>query len=112
MIRRGGGASVVYGLSPNLPEPRGPGGLIESSPRPADPVDAVQLEVIALQDELLARLEYERARDRADAERRIRSGHYGVCEECGDRIPKRRLMAVPFSRYCRPCQERKERQGR
>ena len=34
---------------------------------------------------------------------------YGVCEECGDSIPVKRLLAWPTARYCVPCKEKIER---
>ena len=36
---------------------------------------------------------------------RLRSGDYGTCEGCEDRISDRRLNAVPWARYCLACQE-------
>jgi DnaK suppressor protein len=37
---------------------------------------------------------------------RIRAGEFGVCLACGDPIPEKRLRALPWARYCVPCQER------
>lgn len=34
---------------------------------------------------------------------------YGVCEECGEPIPVKRLLAWPTARYCVPCKEKIER---
>ena len=39
---------------------------------------------------------------------RMDIGEYGTCAECEDRITKKRLDAVPWARYCVPCQERIE----
>ncbi|HXI02527.1 MAG TPA: TraR/DksA family transcriptional regulator [Candidatus Saccharimonadales bacterium] len=36
---------------------------------------------------------------------RIEEGIFGVCEECGENIHKKRLDAVPWARYCLACQE-------
>ncbi len=36
---------------------------------------------------------------------RIESGEYGVCSNCGEKIARRRLQAVPWARYCIDCQE-------
>jgi DnaK suppressor protein len=36
---------------------------------------------------------------------RINQGTYGVCAECGDDIPMKRLEALPFAMYCTDCQE-------
>ena len=42
------------------------------------------------------------------AQARLESGRFGVCERCGQAIPRARLRAVPFTRYCRPCQTGEE----
>jgi len=34
---------------------------------------------------------------------RIEEGNYGLCEECGVRIPKTRLNAIPFASLCVKC---------
>jgi DnaK suppressor protein len=34
---------------------------------------------------------------------RIEDGTYGACEECGVRIPKTRLNAVPYATMCVKC---------
>jgi DnaK suppressor protein len=39
---------------------------------------------------------------------RMADGEYGVCLECGERIARKRLDAVPWATYCVPCQERIE----
>jgi DnaK suppressor protein len=36
---------------------------------------------------------------------RIASGDYGVCLNCDRPIPAKRLDALPWARYCIPCQE-------
>ena len=36
---------------------------------------------------------------------RIRNGTFGTCEQCGQRISKARLEAVPWTRLCRDCKE-------
>lgn len=43
-----------------------------------------------------------------DALRRIEEGTYGYCEECGDKISKQRLKAVPFATLCVSCKAKKE----
>lgn len=42
----------------------------------------------------------------ADALARIDAGTYGVCENCGKKIPVGRLEAVPYARYCVACAEK------
>jgi DnaK suppressor protein len=39
---------------------------------------------------------------------RIEEGTYGQCEECGVKIPKARLNAVPFATLCVRCAEQQE----
>jgi RNA polymerase-binding protein DksA len=38
-----------------------------------------------------------------DALHRIEEGTYGVCEGNGEQIPKARLAAIPWARYCVAC---------
>ena len=40
---------------------------------------------------------------------KIKNGKYGVCESCGKRINKQRLMAIPFVSLCIKCKETEER---
>jgi len=41
--------------------------------------------------------------------RKIENGTYGICEECGEPIPKKRLQVRPLVLYCVQCQEELER---
>jgi DnaK suppressor protein len=36
---------------------------------------------------------------------RLDSGDYGICLACEEPIPPKRLRALPWARYCVPCQE-------
>ena len=38
-----------------------------------------------------------------DALKRIEDGTYGICESRGEQIPKQRLKAIPWARYCVAC---------
>lgn len=40
--------------------------------------------------------------------KRLDDGSYGRCMHCEEAIPKPRLQAVPWTRYCVDCQERVE----
>jgi DnaK suppressor protein len=46
-----------------------------------------------------------------DALARIRAGHYGICEQCGQVIKKARLKAIPFTTLCVSCKEEEERES-
>jgi DnaK suppressor protein len=39
---------------------------------------------------------------------RIEDGSYGACEECGAKIPKSRLNAIPYATLCVKCASRQE----
>jgi len=40
---------------------------------------------------------------------RLNDGSYGICEECGDGIPLKRLQVQPTSTLCVSCKEYRER---
>lgn len=46
-----------------------------------------------------------------EALERIDEGEYGVCVECGEDIPEKRLELVPYAQFCVRCKERMEREG-
>ena len=43
-----------------------------------------------------------------DALKRIKDRSYGKCLNCQSRISKKRLEAVPYTEYCKGCQEKEE----
>ena len=45
----------------------------------------------------------------AAALRRVETGTYGQCEDCGEAIDERRLRALPATPYCTACQAIHER---
>ena len=53
-----------------------------------------------------ARVELKQIKDALD---RIENGEFGICMECGGNIPSERLEAIPFTPYCVPCMEDKNR---
>ena len=42
---------------------------------------------------------------------KMATGSFGVCEDCGEDIPPRRLMVLPEARLCANCQTFEERQN-
>ncbi len=42
-----------------------------------------------------------------DALARILREEFGICADCGELISKARLEAVPWTRHCKMCEERK-----
>lgn len=43
---------------------------------------------------------------------RIAAGEYGACVECGQRIKKPRLNAIPFTHYCIDCASERDQETR
>jgi DnaK suppressor protein len=39
----------------------------------------------------------------------IEAKTYGVCEDCGEKIGKKRLIALPFTKLCVDCKNEEER---
>jgi DnaK suppressor protein len=50
-------------------------------------------------------LDYTQLRLVNEALDRLDSGDYGTCLRCEEKIPQKRLSALPWARYCVPCQE-------
>ena len=65
----------------------------------------------ALQSQAMAKASNERAARRAQliaaALRRIESGEFGECRECGEEIAERRLEADPCALFCIGCAEKR-----
>lgn len=53
--------------------------------------------------------EREKLNDINDALTRIEEGDYGICEECGEEIPLKRLNAMPFAKLCIACKSELEK---
>jgi len=59
----------------------------------------------------LNHLDYAQLRLINEALDRVTSGDYGVCLSCDEGIPDKRLTALPWAKYCVPCQENISLQG-
>ena len=46
-----------------------------------------------------------------EAIEKLENGTYGKCERCGKNIPKSRLTALPYAKYCIKCQKEIEKTG-
>jgi len=44
-----------------------------------------------------------------EALKRIEEGKFGHCFECGKIIPRKRLNAVPYAKYCIKCKSKEEK---
>ena len=75
------------------------------APGTGDAAD-VGLDIASMEQTLtLLRNEEQVLEEIADALQRMDVGTYGQCEECERAIPKTRLRALPYARYCVPCAE-------
>jgi DnaK suppressor protein len=50
--------------------------------------------------------EYLQLRQIQEALDRLQLGEYGTCLSCAEAIPPKRLLALPWAKYCVKCQER------
>jgi DnaK suppressor protein len=87
--------------------------------RETDNVDAtaapVRLSEDAIDDDIdfaLVQIQAETMDNIRMAIERISSSDYGICENCLEEIPVKRLRAVPFATRCRSCQEHNESEER
>lgn len=74
----------------------------------ADPID--QIKSSADREMAVQRLNHESrlVRDIQSALAAIEEGTYGLCQDCEEPIPRKRLDAVPWARRCVPCQSKVE----
>lgn len=75
-----------------------------------DILDSVSEERTRELDLILTDREKKKLAQIDDAIERIEENTYGLCEECGVKIPKARLKVLPFATYCVECQEKNERE--
>ncbi len=57
---------------------------------------------------MLGDRERKKVREIDNALIKIKEGTYGVCDECGEPISKKRLKVIPYSNLCINCQSRAE----
>jgi len=85
----------------------------------SDYVDNLKKEIGDLADEAYEVIEKELAYDLSmaekteleeinDALKKIDEGTYGICEDCGGKIPVERLKVKPYAKYCIKCKEKHE----
>ncbi len=76
---------------------------------PSDEMDVARsLADVETHASLIERAEY-RLKAIDAAFNRLERGRYGLCDECGDEIPLKRLEALPFAAYCVDCQTKRNR---
>jgi len=76
--------------------------------------DTIDLAADSSARELLFELnhnERKRLEDIDNALKKIEQGVFGICENCGDNISKKRLEAVPYAHFCIKCKAQLEKPG-
>lgn len=86
--------------------------LSEPVDQPIDIVDRATFEMERRQHVTFKVRCDDRIRELRDTLARIENGTYGVCSDCEEEIPEKRLMARPTTRFCIACQETREKRQR
>lgn len=76
--------------------------------RDADTSDEALLDTLSAIDEALVQQNLQDVRDIAMARRRIETGTYGKCTDCGSDVGYERLLAYPTAKRCIDCQREHE----
>ena len=77
--------------------------------------DVIDQATEGFEDELalgVLKIEAAQIEDIVAAIARIDQGSYGLCEDCGKPIPRKRLEVLPFALRCLSCKGTRERQAR
>jgi DnaK suppressor protein len=97
------GADMTYGGD----QREETGELTVVDQHPADVADYVHQR--ELHDTMQEVLDREAAQVR-EAQQRLAEGTYGICADCGNKIPEARLKARPEATLCIDCQSKRESQ--
>src|SRR6202000_546643 len=73
-----------------------------------DEVDIVQGNLLKSMLEKLSLRDKETLKKIKEALSKIEEGSFGECESCGESIPEKRLIAIPYSTTCVDCAEQEE----
>lgn len=84
----------------------------EAEPSPADEMDAARTTAEVETQASLIEQATERIRLIDAALARVETGSYGICAQCGAKIPTARLCVIPFAVNCVDCQETSDRARR
>ncbi len=77
-----------------------------------DPVDLASVEITQTQIQKLGNREKKLLGKIDYSLRKIESGDYGVCEQCGEKISPARLEARPVAQFCIDCKTEQEQNER
>jgi len=87
--------------------------IFPKTPPPVDIGDVVD-QALDERDQEFALLLTDREKEKLfsvdEALEKLRTGTYGICEECGELIAPRRLAALPLAKFCLDCQTSLEKE--
>lgn len=74
-----------------------------------DSVDVASDDLASKKMEAIGKMDAGRLNAINQALIRVRNGKYGICAQCGKKIPEGRLRALPFALLCLECKSKSER---
>ncbi|MCQ2398178.1 MAG: TraR/DksA family transcriptional regulator [Sphaerochaetaceae bacterium] len=74
-----------------------------------DSIDLASDELATKKMEAVSQIDVGRLKAVEQALIRLRNGKYGVCEQCGKKIPEDRLRALPYALLCVECKSLNEK---
>lgn len=74
-----------------------------------DSVDVASDDLASKKMEAIGKMDTGRLNAINQALVRVRNGKYGICAQCGKKIPEARLRALPFALLCVECKSKTER---
>ena len=77
----------------------------------ADPLDRAAIELDRLVTLIMSDRDWKLIRNIQETLTRIDAGLFGQCEDCGVKIPKTRLKAIPYATLCVRCAEQQEQRS-
>jgi len=73
-----------------------------------DSIDLATDDLATKKMEAISKVDANRLKAVEQALVRIRNGKYGVCAQCGRKIPEDRLRALPYALLCMDCKNKNE----
>lgn len=74
-----------------------------------DSIDLASDDMATKKMEAISQVDANRLKAVEQALIRVRNGKYGICAQCGKKIPEGRLRALPYALLCMDCKSRNER---
>lgn len=84
--------------------------ILDSNPNAGDSADVANLEVTQNNLTKIGSREMNLVKKIDESLQKIKDGTYGLCEECGEPIPYKRLLVRPVATLCIECKSRQELQ--